>query len=75
MPYGAWAALSSIAELHYILSPSYSTSTSPTSSVLPTPDHNFLCILPYSNLCAPAFLPTSCRPGATSPTSRCLGAG
>ncbi|OAX34343.1 hypothetical protein K503DRAFT_774657 [Rhizopogon vinicolor AM-OR11-026] len=57
------------------LSPSCSASTSPASIALPTPDHNFSCILPYSNRCAPAFLPTSCRPGAALPTSRCLGAG
>ncbi|OJA14736.1 hypothetical protein AZE42_12139, partial [Rhizopogon vesiculosus] len=44
-----------------ILSPSYSTSTSPASSALPTPDYDFPCILPYFNRCAPAFLPTSCR--------------
>ncbi|OAX37261.1 hypothetical protein K503DRAFT_771681 [Rhizopogon vinicolor AM-OR11-026] len=51
------------------------TSTSPASNALPTPDHNLSCILPHCNRCAPAFLPTSCPPGATSSTSHCLGAG
>ncbi|OJA15488.1 hypothetical protein AZE42_07638 [Rhizopogon vesiculosus] len=59
-----------------ILSTSHSesSSASPASSALPTLDHNFPHILPYSNRCGPAFLPTSCRPSATS-TSSCLGAG
>ena len=49
-----------------ILSPSYSILTSPASSALLVPD---------SNCYTPGFLPASRRPGATSPTSHCLGAG